>query len=185
MPTSAPSQAPIEIVAGDLVRFTRSYPNYAPSGYAASLHVPGLASFAATPDGDAYLFQIAGATTAAWAASTYQWFIRVTETSGSPPEITTVDTGVFVVSADPASAHSQTGELQQAVTTIANIEAVLASKATRDQKRYKIADRELERMDVSELMQLLGHFQAVRRRIQAGLGVPGQSGKILTRFSAV
>lgn len=181
MTTTIPTVVPSEIVAGDLVRFKRGFTDYPATAWTASFYLPGLGTLTAVASGSDFLFVAQAATTAGWAEGTYRWWLRVDD--GESPNFTaTVEQGVLKVIANPATAASQSGELADVITAIANIRAVLNGRASQDQRRYKIGDRELERLPVKELTDLLRHYESRRRVLEAELGMPGASGRVLVRF---
>lgn len=184
MTTTIPTVAPSEIVAGDLVQFKRGFTDYPATAWTASFILPGLGTLTAVASGSDFLFTAQAATTAGWTEGTYRWWLRVDD-GASPNDVRTVEQGVLKVIADPSAAASQSGELADVVTAITNLEAVINGRASQDQRRYRIGDRELERLPISELMQLLAYYRGRRRQLEASLGMPGASGRVLVRFGRV
>ena len=146
-----------EIIAGDSLTFYTSVPDYPASGgwdltYKITPRVSGTAySFDASEaeDGERYLIEVPAATTAEWVAGTYTWTAYVSKAG----ERHVVDGGELIIRPDPAEATSL-DRRSHARKVLDAIEALLEDRATSDQKRIVIRDRELERFPVADLVKL-------------------------------
>jgi len=186
-----PISEPQQLVAGDRAAWKRADlgSDYPPAShtltYAARLEGDGTDSIAitASADGSDYVVEVASATTADWTAGDYAWQAYITRDSDS--ERVTVDYGAWEVVADRANAT--TDPRTHAKIVLDAIEAVLETRATRDQASYSIAGRSLSRMPVGELLSLRNYYAQVvagedaAERIRNG-GHGGMS--VRPRFSA-
>ena len=111
---------------------------------------PIAINLAATIDGDEFVFSADASTTATWSAGDYWYSVRVT--SGSA--VQELESGQVTVLPDMATASSGYDGRTQAEIALAAIEAVLANRATKDQDRYRINNRELYRTSISDLLKL-------------------------------
>lgn len=176
-----PSAVPAKIVAGDFVTFNLSFSDFPAGTYTLVWIVPGIGTFTASADGTNHLFEIGqSGSSDGWTAGTYQWTLRATHASNG--QVYTAQRGVVEILPDPAGQTSQTGELADAETALTNINALLANRASSDQKRYRINDRELERYSVDELLRLRAYFVSRVSTLKAELGVSGASKRLRARF---
>ena len=120
-------------------------------------------NLAATIDGDEFVFSADASTTATWAAGDYWYSVRVT--SGSA--VQELESGQLTVLPDMASASSSYDGRTQAEIALAAIEAVLANRATKDQDRYRINNRELYRTSISDLLKLRDFYRDLVNRERA------------------
>ena len=126
---------------------------------------------------------VSAATTAALTAGTYDWTAFVT--SGS--ERHTVDHGHLIVQPDlgAGSAATPVDRRSHAQKVLDAIEAVLESRATKDQQEYHIAGRRLIRTPIADLLLLRDRYRNETRRAQIaenlanGLADPS---KVYVRF---
>lgn len=144
------------IVSGDTLDFVTTLPDYPAATYTLKFRLVPRTSGTAieltcTAGTDAYDHRCAASatTTAAWSAGDYSWFSWV-EKAGERYQ---VSDGACVIAANPATATTYDGRSQAEVALDA-VEAVIAHRATLDQRSYSIAGRSLERMQVGELLAL-------------------------------
>lgn len=113
----------------------------------------------AAADGSSHRFQLSAAQTAAYKAGQYGF--QTNAVRGS--EVYTLDgtfwSGEVTLSPNPATLAQGADTRTEEVIALAAIRAVLANRATVAQKKYTIADRSLELMPLSELLQLEARFQ--------------------------
>lgn len=124
---------------------------------------PIAINMAATIDSDEFVFSADASTTATWSAGDYWYSVRVT--SGSA--VQELESGQVTVLPDMASASSGYDGRTQAEIALAAIEAVLANRATKDQDRYRINNRELYRTSISDLMKLRDFYRDLVNRERA------------------
>ena len=104
---------------------------------------------------DAYIVEVASATTAAYSPSTYRWAAFITKTSDS--QRVTVDTGFLTVEANYANTTAD--QRSHAKKVLDSIQAVMENRATIDQSSFSIAGRSLSRMSVDELFAYRDRYQ--------------------------
>lgn len=167
------------LIAGDTLDFTDSVPQYpATDGWTLKYRlVPRFATptqapitLTAAASGADYRVTAAPATTAAWVAGFYSWF-RWVEKTGARQTLDPAEGGQLEVRADPSTAAQGYDARTQDQTALDAIDAVLANRATTDQKSYSIAGRALERMTVDELLALRRYYAA---RVQKTKGLTGR-----------
>lgn len=184
-----PTTEPLEVVAGDRWAWKRTdldgdYDNASYTlKYSARLEGTGATEIeiTATASGDDYLVEVAAATTAAYTVGTYQWQAYIIRDSDS--ERVTVDYGSWVITANRDAAT--TDPRTHAKIVLKAIEAVIESRATKDQESYSINGRTLQRTPMADLLVLRKQYkwevqqEEAAERISNGLG---HSGRVLVRF---
>ncbi|PZQ21184.1 MAG: hypothetical protein DI569_12995 [Sphingopyxis macrogoltabida] len=147
-----------------------------------TLHLRGPASIdvSATHNGEAHSFKQTAAETAEWAPGRYWWSIRA---ESDDSDVIEIETGELLVAPDMVAAPGFDGRTD-AEKALAAIDAVLAKRATIDQERYRINNRELYRTPIADLMKLRAHYAAtVRRECRKAAGLGGWGRTIPVRFS--
>ena len=187
--TNYPTTEPGTIIAGDRIAWKRSdldsdYPIASYSlKYSARLENAGSTEIeiTASESGSDYIVEVGQATTAAYTAGVYHWQAYIIRTSDS--ERITVDSGTWEVKANrDAATTDPRGHVKKVLDAI---EAVIESRASKDQESYSIAGRSLGRTPIADLILLRDKYRAeyVREtrneRIANGLG---HGGIIKTRF---
>lgn len=156
------------------------FPEYLTAGlsFSAALTVPGKSApdwsvtavlrgvaainLTADPDGSRYKFAIPASVTAAWVPGAYQYSIRVSDGN----DVFEVERGEITIAADMAAVQSlDTSDHLRRV--LAAIEAVIEKRASQDQKRYVIDNRELERTPLPDLLMLRDRYRAELRKVRA------------------
>lgn len=175
-----PTREPEELIAGDRVAWKRSDLNtdYSNSLYTLSyvLRLEGAGStsytITATASGTDYLVEVASATTATYTPGRYQWQAYITRNSDSA-RITLESGSLEVV----PNRNVSTADPRSHVKIVLDaIEAVLESRATKDQMSYTIAGRSLSRMPIADLLTFRDKYKAEYQReldaerIRKGLG---------------
>lgn len=155
----AASSEPLCIVAGDTVTWTRSdvvsrYP--ASDGWSASISIrgPGGESLdkAAVADGDAFAFTLTATETAQFTTpGAYGYVVQVTN-AGERHTLNrgSIDVVVDLSALTPGTLYDARGHVER---TLAALEATLEGRATKDQHRYSIAGRSLDRIDAATLLE--------------------------------
>lgn len=111
-------------------------------------------SIAASADGDNHAVNVAAATTAAYTAGDYTWAAIVT--AGS--EVYEIDRGRLKLLAK-YNAAANVDDRSHARKTLEAIEAVLESRATKDQEEYTIGTRSLKRTPLKELIEFRDYYR--------------------------
>ena len=149
------------------------------AGDQVNLHVRGPKAYdvAATGSGSTFRFT---ADTTSWPAGKYWWSLRITSAGPLTKEAAK---GVFDVSPDLVAAGDGFDGRSPNQIALDNIEAVIARRATVDQERYRINNRELYRTPIAQLIALRSHY---KRLVAAECGKSrGRFGRnILVNFTS-
>ena len=133
------------------------------------LRGPASIDLTADRDGARHVWDIVAADTAAWAPGTYAYQVRATSDDG---DAVIVESGMRTIAADFAALAPGAEVRTPNRIALDAIEAVIAKRATVDQRSYRIrsgdSERELERMSVEELLKLRGHYRQLVREETPG-----------------
>lgn len=129
----------------------------------AALRGPTVIDLTAAASGIAHRFLVAAAVTADWAAGEYWYSIR----AASAGTVIEVEAGQIIVNPDLAAAIANHDGRDHARRVLDAIEAVIEKRATLDQDRYMINNRELWRTPIADLLALRDRYRAELRRIKA------------------
>ncbi len=123
------------------------------------LRGPSVIDVPATRDGSRHVWDVPALDTSAWAPGLYSYTIRATDGDA----VHEVESRSVRITPDIAAATAGYDGRSENRKALDAIQAVLAKRATMDQRRYRIrsgdGERELERMSVDELLKLQAHFQ--------------------------
>ena len=152
------------ITAGVTFRACTTQPSFG-DGWALFLYLRGPASIdiEASRTAATYTFDADPATTAGWAPGAYAWTIRATD----GVDVVEVQSGRVKIAADIAAAGEGFDDRSHARKTLEAIEAVIEKRASMDQERYRINNRELYRTPIAELLRLRNTYRAEVRREDA------------------
>lgn len=103
------------------------------------------------------------AATANWVAGEHSYSLRATNGG----DVAEIEAGTVVIVGDIAAIPAGTDTRTHVRKVLAAIEAVIEKRATLDQERYRINDRELYRTPVAELLRLRSHYRAELARENA------------------
>lgn len=143
----------------------------------AHLRGPGQIDLQADASG---VFIATAESTRAWAPGTYWWSMRATNGA----DAFELASGQLVVLPDLASAAAGFDGRSQNERTLDAINAVLEKRASQDQQKYTIGNRELWRTPIPELLQLQAVYASKVRRERAAKGGRSTFGRtIKVRFS--
>lgn len=112
------------------------------------LRGPGAQQVEATRSGATHTFAATPAATAAWEAGDYAYTIRATDGA----DVVEVESGRVRITPNLAAGNVDTRS--HARITLEAIEAVIEKRATLDQERYRINNRELYRTPIGDLLKL-------------------------------
>lgn len=147
---------PDEIGAGltfDLLLTLTAYP--APDwAVTAHLRGPSAINLTATAEGNQHRFHADATTTSNWGPGAYWYTLRATDGT----TVVEVENGEVQILPDLTSQSGPYDGSTPAQTALAAIEAVLANRASLDQERYRINNRELYRTSIADLLQLRAHY---------------------------
>lgn len=170
---------PKHFSAGTTLRVTATLTAYPAPDWSLSviLRGAGTIDLQATADGNAHLIEVDAATTQSWAAGSYWYSVRVTDGT----DTFEVESGTIQIAADLLSATADYDGRSHVKRMLDAIEAVMEKRATLDQERYRINNRELYRTPMAELIKLRDKYRnEYAREKQAKQGRFGR--KHLVRF---
>lgn len=116
-----------------------------------------------TTSGSRHQLLVDADTTAAWLPGQYLFSVRAVS-SGTVLEI---ESGVVTIEADMATMADGTDARVHAQRVLDAIEAVIEKRATMDQERYTINNRELHRTPIADLLKLRGYYRGELQRLKA------------------
>ncbi|MNK29138.1 hypothetical protein D3C87_475260 [compost metagenome] len=130
------------------------------------LRGPSTINVSATAEDTQHRLRVEAATTKDWTPGAYRWALRATRGA----DVVTIGAGAISVSPDIESMPD--GDVRSyARRCLDAIEAVIEKRASIDQKRYVINNRELERTAISDLLKLRDVFRGeVKRENAAACG---------------
>lgn len=121
----------------------------------------------ATADGSQHRLSASAAQTATWLAGDYWFSMRATRGD----DVVEVETGSITVTPDMATLTEGHDGRTQAQIALDAINAVIGKRATLDQQRYRINNRELYRESIAELLKLQSFYRLeVKREQQKACG---------------
>ncbi len=160
-----PTQEPDELVLGDRWVWRRNdiVTDYPVASYALSYEFHedsgggGSHKFTITAAeiSDAYIVEVASATTANYSDGDYKWYAFITRSSDS--ERIAIDEGRTTIVKNFANTNADLRS--HAKKCLDNIQAVLENRATIDQSSFSIAGRSLSRMSVDELLNFRNYYK--------------------------
>lgn len=167
---------PTEIRAGDTLSFTRTLSDYpASAGWSLSyvlINASGKITLSSTPDADVHSFTVAAGDTASYSPGDYKFVSFIIKNTTRH----TVDQGSVTILPDLISETVMDGR-SHAEICLANIETVLAGKATADNYSYSIAGRSLSKYSWEELIAARNYY-----RVEVGKEKRKASGKTQTNL---
>ena len=156
---------PTSISAGlTLDRTTTQTAHPAPAWtLSAVLRGPASINLTAEAVGESHRFMVPASETAQWAAGDYWYSVRATDGTA----IVEVEAGQLKIKPDLASMSAGHDGRDHVRRVLDAIEAVLERRATQDQEKYKINNRELWRTPIAELLVLRDRYRSELRRMKA------------------
>ena len=130
----------------------------------AVLRGPGIIDLAAAPEGSNHRFRVSASATSDWQAGTYWYSIRATKGG----DVVEVESGEIVIKPDLAEMNDGHDGRNHVQKVLDAIEAVIEKRATLDQERYRINNRELYRTPIGDLLVLRDRYKAELRRMKRG-----------------
>lgn len=147
----------------------------------AHLRGPLSINISAQPFDTSHRFLVSAATTANWAAGNYWYTIRASKDG----EVFEVESGEIAIKQDMSQAEDSFDGRSHVQKVLEAIEAVLEKRATLDQERYRINNRELYRTSIPDLLLLRDRYRAELRRQKAlangGGGLLGTTARVRFR----
>lgn len=128
---------------------------------------PSVIDLTTNAEGTQHRLSVSAAITADWLPGTYSYSVRATD----GVDVFEIESGQLTVSADLANAVAGHDGRSHAERTLEAIEAVIEKRASLDQERYKINNRELYRTPIPDLLKLRDRYRAeVRQQKSASRG---------------
>lgn len=157
---------PAKIGAGltfDLLLTLTAYPApvWAVSVY---LRGPSSISMTAAAEGSQHRFRQTSGETANWASGDYWYTLRAVDAATG--DMVEVECGQVTITPDLVNAAVGFDGRTPNQIALDAIEAVIAQRATLDQERYRINNRELYRTSIPDLLKLRDHYVRLVKREQ-------------------
>ncbi|MEN9530835.1 MAG: hypothetical protein RIQ83_59 [Pseudomonadota bacterium] len=129
-----------------------------------SLRGPGAMTMTATSEGSQHRFRADVTETADWVPGDYWYTLRAVDAATS--EMVEVECGQVTITPDLINAAAGFDGRTPNQIALDAIEAVIAQRATLDQERYRINNRELYRTSIPDLLKLRDHYVRLVKREQ-------------------
>ncbi len=149
-------------------------------GWALSIVLRGPASLnlTATADGEAHRLAATALETAAWAPGLYHYSARVARGT----EVHEIEFGRTEILADLSAVSTSRDARTHNEIVLDNINAVIEKRATQDQEKYRINNRELWRTPLADLLKLKNFYTDLVRQERARAAGRGWGRTIKARF---
>lgn len=153
------------------------------AGWEAILYLRGPAAIdiEASVAGAVASFEVAAGDTASWTPGEYAWTIRTTNGG----DVAEVARGRVTILADLAALPAGAETRSENRIALDAIKAVLAKRASLDQERYRINNRELYRTPIKDLLALKAHYQQLVNDECCGAGKRGRIGSLRVGFGPI
>lgn len=149
-------------------------------GMTLMLRGPQVHDLPADRDGARHVWSVPASDTSDWRAGDYAYTIRASDGEN----VHEVESGRVRITPDLAKAAAGFDGRSQNRIALDAIESVIAKRATLDQERYRINNRELYRTPIADLIRLRSHYAALVAREEAaskGRSPFGRQVKIVMR----
>jgi len=167
-----PRILPVEIKAGISFELTVEHAGYPAPDWTLRLLLrgPGSIDLTSVDAGTVHRLSATAAVSSGWQPGEYAYSLRASRGA----EVVELESGAVPVRPDLAAAAPGADQRVHARKVLAAIEAVIEGRATLDQERYRIGERELYRTPIADLLKLRSHYRAELARETAA--VQGYSG---------
>lgn len=125
------------------------------------LRGPSIINIDSTADGSRHSLAVPAATTKDWAAGLYVFSTRAV----SAGAVVEVDSGQVEIERDLSAINAPFDVRTHVQKVLDAIEAVIEGRASKDQERYRIQDRELYRTPIADLLLLRRQYRAELRAV--------------------
>jgi hypothetical protein len=173
---------PSKIVAGLTLEIPVTLTAYPAPDWALVLVMRGQSAIDLTSavNGSSHEISATAAVTGTWAAGSYWFSLRATD----GVDVVEIEDGTVEIKPDLAAQSADYDGRGHVEKVLAAIEAVIEGRASKDQERYRINNRELQRTPISDLITLRDTYRAEARKLRAtasrGNSLLGR--RVLTRF---
>lgn len=156
---------PSRIAAGIDLEVSASFPAYKAPDWTLSIVLRGAGSIDLTAEdnGTGFKFTVPGSTTGTWAAGDYWYSMRASNGANTVE----VERGEVRVEPDLSAVTGEYDGRTDKQKALNAIDAVLSKRATIDQQRYIINNRELWRTPIADLLKLRAYYATQVRREKA------------------
>ncbi|RZG78358.1 hypothetical protein EXE10_18230 [Acinetobacter sp. WCHAc060033] len=160
-------QFPNQIKAGTTFKFDlnlTAYPatNWSICAYLRGVHAIDMQS---VPSGNMHIFNISALVTKEYKAGHYGYSLRAVHMESG--EVDELEAGAVEITADLSALPSGCDFRSHARKTLDALEAVIEGRASLDQERYRLNNRELYRTPMETLIKLRNQYRAEVAREQA------------------
>lgn len=172
---------PAKISAGLTFDAALRFDNYPAPDWSLSLLLRGPSNIdlTASADGNLHRFHALAGVTETWSAGQYVYSLR----ARSGGDVVELSAGSLEVMPDLAGMTAGADVRTANQIALEAIEAVIAKRATIDQERYRIGNRELYRTPVAELIKLRDMYRAeVQREKNVACGANPWGRRVLVGF---
>lgn len=129
----------------------------------AVLRGPMALTLLAEADGASHAFRVTAAMSERWLPGQYAYSVRARRDD----DVVELEAGTLTVKPDLMQLSAGHDARHHVVRVIEAIEAVLEKRATQDQEKYRINNRELWRTPVADLLKLRDRYRAELRKMDA------------------
>lgn len=161
MAASIPTREPLQIRAGDTVKWTKSLADYpADDSWILTYYLVNSSRrfvVVATAAGADHAVTISASDSAKYPANNYSWTARVSKSG----EVYTVATGTLEVLTDVTENVDTRSHAKKVLDAV---EAVIEGRASLDQENYTIAGRSLSRTPIEDLLVLRDRYKTEYER---------------------
>ena len=158
---------PSQIKAGTTFKFSLNLTAYPASNWIIHAYLRGAHAIdmQAEPQGNMHIFNISALVTKEYKAGHYGYSLRAIQTETG--EVDELEAGAVEIKADLAAISTSQDLRSHARKTLDAIEATIEGRASLDQERYRINNRELYRTPMETLIRLRNQYRAEVAREQA------------------
>jgi len=153
---------PRKIIAGVTFETTARLGRYPAPAWSllVAMRGPKAIDIESEPDGSVHRIRVEASDTAEWQPGQYTYVVRVVS-DGTVHEI---ERGSVEIEPDVTQAEDGYDGRSHARRVLDAIEAVIEKRATKDQERYRINNRELYRTSIEDLLKLRAKYRAIVAR---------------------
>ena len=170
---------PSQIKAGTTFKFSLNLTAYPASNWIIHAYLRGAHAIdmQSEPQGNMHIFNISALVTREYKAGHYGYSLRAIHTVSG--EVDELESGAVEIKTDLATVSTSQDLRSHARKTLDAIEATIEGRASLDQERYRINNRELYRTPLETLMKLRDQYRAEVSREEAKLSGKSMFGKTL------
>lgn len=160
-------QFPNQIKAGTTFKFNLNLTAYPATTWTIHAYLRGThaINMQSIPQGNMHVFNISALTTKEYKAGHYGYSLRAIHSESG--EVDELESGAVEIKADLATINTHQDLRSHARKVLDAIEATIEGRATMDQERYRLNNRELYRTPLETLKKLRDQYRAEVNREQA------------------